>query len=115
MQSTVDLQLTKGHLEKLRGKHTFIELLSEFLTDNREKIGYSIQDYHAREKVRVVDLTGIAALGDDTYKATVRYTLEEFSVCAAIDVTDYTSMELTIHYDERSNVLRITGEYAPEA
>jgi hypothetical protein len=115
MQSTVDITLPLGSLAKLRAKNTFKELLQEILMDNREKIGFSIQDYHAREKVRVVDFTGITALGEEGFKATVRYTLEQFSVCSAIDELDNTSMELIIRYNEHLNFLRITGEYMPEA
>lgn len=115
MQSTVDITLPDEYLAKLRPEITFTALLQKILMINREKIGFSIQDYHEREKVRVVDFIGVTALGMDTYKATVRYSLEHFSVCAAIDEMDNTSMELTIRYNADLNVLRITGEYVPEA
>jgi hypothetical protein len=115
MQSTVDLQLTDANLEELRAGKSFLEVLLEVLMENREKIGYSLQDYHAREKVRVVDFTEISATGDNNYRATVRYSLEQFSVCAAMDSTDYTSMALTLRYNDSLRTLQVTGEYTPEA
>ena len=114
MQSTVDIQLPEKSLSELRGADMFSEVLHKVLMENREKIGYSIQDYHSREKVRVIDFSEVLPTDEGTYKANVRYSLEQFSVCSAMDSTDYTSMELTIQYLEGSELLRVRGEYAPE-
>jgi len=114
MQCTIDIQIPEHHFNNLIAESSFMQMLHETLSENREKIGYSIQDYHPTEKVRVVDFTDIYPAGEGIYKAMVRYTLEQFSVCSAIDSTDYASMELTIQYLNSMKLLRITGEYVPE-
>lgn len=87
------------------------ELLFEVLNENSEKIGYLIQDYYPRDKVRAVyfDQTEIRQKkGNFVVKAT--FTLEQFNVCAALDTFDNSSMLMTVSIAPGGDELAISGE-----
>ncbi len=87
------------------------DLLFDVLNENSEKIGYLIQDYYPREKVRAVhfDRKEIRKeVGGFVARAT--FTLEQFNVCAAIDTFEKSSMVMNVSIIPGADHLIISGE-----
>jgi hypothetical protein len=85
-------------------------LLFDVLDANKDKVGYLIQDYYPREKVRVVAFELNEANGEaDGFTAKVSFTLEQFSVCAAIDSLETSSMLIRLSISEQGDLI-VAGE-----
>lgn len=87
------------------------DLLFDVLNENSEKIGYLIQDYYPREKVRAVhfDRKEIRKeAGGFVAKAT--FTLEQFNVCAAIDTFEKSTMVMNVSIESGGDELILSGD-----
>jgi hypothetical protein len=108
MEHTITIKLPEELTQQGR---TDEELLCGVLNANSEQIGYLIQDYYPREKVRSVsfDQKEIRKASEDfTAKAT--YTLEQFNVCAAIDTLERSSMLMKVSMSKSGEDLIVAGE-----
>jgi hypothetical protein len=85
-------------------------LLLEVLDANKDKVGYLIQDYYPREKVRVVAFELNEPNWEaDVFIAKASFTLEQFSVCAAIDSLETSSMLMRLSISKQGDLI-VAGE-----
>ena len=95
----VDLKSMKG-----------VELISKLQQEihlHKYQIGYMIQDYFPQQKVRVAELLFRST---DGLTAFVKFSLEEFSSCAAIDTYELSGMEIQVILDHDAGAIEIIGE-----
>jgi hypothetical protein len=119
MQPGINLKLSAEMQDKLSNIQ-FGEadaLIASAIQLNAEQIGFMLQEYYPREKVRKVEAVpgsykqvsaAVAAL-------TISFTLEEFNACSAINTEDRRRMPVTVEIDEQLSTLSLSGEYWPEA
>jgi hypothetical protein len=87
------------------------DLLFEVLNANGEKIGYLIQDYYPREKVRAVQFERKEIRKQaGVFVAKATFTLEQFNVCAAIDTFDKSSMLMKVSIEPGGADLILSGD-----
>lgn len=90
--------------------------LNSVITANAEQIGYFLQAYYPREKVRGVEIIpGSVELKKTDLLLKITYTLEEFNACSAVDTEDRKQMPVTVAIDRVNGELNLVGEYWPEA
>jgi len=92
------------------------ELLAAAIHEHAEQIGYMLQAYFPREKIRRVALVPgtIAAGQEGTLKAQIDFVKEEFNSCSAIDTELKDKMTITIVPDRSAGTLKLEGETWPE-
>lgn len=118
MQPSLKLKLSieqQDHLKEYAGDIS--ALLSTIISANAEQVGYLLQAYHPREKVRGVEIVpGSVHLKEKAIaRFNITYTLEEFNACSAVDTEDRKQMPVTVTIDQVSGEVNLIGEYWPEA
>lgn len=93
-----------------------VDLLAAAIHEHAEQIGYMLQAYFPREKIRRVALVpgSIAAGQEGTFKAQIDFVKEEFNSCSAIDTELKDQMTITIVADKGAGTLHLAGETWPE-
>jgi AraC-like DNA-binding protein len=117
MESSYLLKLSAAQQELL-AQRPFIskELLAAAIEEHAEQIGYMLQAYFPREKIRKVKVVPGSIVVRDVSPVSLRleFVKEEFSMCSAIDSELKDSMAVTVIIDKTSGVLKLQGESWPE-
>jgi hypothetical protein len=84
---------------------------------NAEQIGFMLQEYYPREKVRRVEVVSgsFKQLSAGISGLRIDFTLEEFNACSAINTEDRRQMSVTVEMNAEQTALYLKGEYWPEA
>ena len=109
MQSKLNIQFPDD-LKQLSGLALIAQLQLEIQL-HKLQIGYLIQDYYPKQKVRVAE---IVFPSSERLELFVRFSLEEFSSCAAIDTYDLAGMKLQVIIDANNQEIELVGEEWPE-
>jgi len=109
MQGKITIPVPEDLHEKT-GTELMLDLQKD-LQLYKEEIGYMIQDYYPKQKVRIAELVFPAFETSSFY---ARFSLEEFSSCAAIDSYDLSGMKIQVSVDTVEKVITISGEEWPE-
>lgn len=117
MQPSLKLKVSVEQQDLLKGHTADINsLLDTVITENTEPIGYFLQAYYPKEKVRGAKVVpGSIAWKDDTALLKLIYTLEEFNACSAVNTEDRKQMPVTLVIDRLEGGLNLVGEYWPQA
>ena len=117
MDSTYLLKLSAAQQELL-AQRPFIskELLSAAVAEHAEQIGYMLQAYFPKEKIRKVAVIpgSIAIQNGGPVALRLQFIKEEFNVCSAIDSELKDTMAITVDIDRFAGVLKLKGETWPE-
>jgi AraC-like DNA-binding protein len=117
MESTYLLKLS-AEQQQLLAQRPFIskELLAGAIDEHAEQIGYMLQDYFPREKIRRVAVIPGSISIQDTSPVTLRlgFVKEEFNMCSAIDSELKDSMTITVVIDKAAGIIKLIGEAWPE-
>jgi hypothetical protein len=117
MESSYLLNISAAQQEAL-SQHSFIpeEMLAAAIAAHAEQIGYMLQAYFPKEKIRKVAVIPgsmvIQAAGAVILR--LEFVKEEFNLCSAIDSELKDSMAVTITTDSQAGVFNIKGENWPE-
>lgn len=117
MQPSLKLKLSSEQQDFVKVQVAeVITLLNSVVAANAEQIGYFLQAYYPKEKVRGVEIVaGSVELKDNHILLNITYTLEEFNACSAVDTEDRKQMPVSVAIDRVNGELNLVGEYWPEA
>ena len=93
-------------LKPISGSALVTQLVQE-IELHKLQIGYLIQDYYPKQKVRVAELIFNRSNLSELF---VKFSLEEFSSCAAIDTYELAGMKLQVTFDTNSQMIELVGE-----
>ena len=88
-------------------KAELVRTLQQEIQLHKDQIGYMIQDYYPKQKVRVAEMTFPVT---DSLELFVKFSLEEFSSCAAIDTYELSAMKILVITNEDGGEIDIVGE-----
>jgi AraC-like DNA-binding protein len=119
MQPRINLKLSAEMQKKLSTLQSgqADAIIASAIQQNAEQIGFMLQEYYPREKVRRVEVVpgSLKQLSAVVTGLTIAFTLEEFNACSAINTEDRKQMPVTVEVDVPQNTLSLKGEYWPEA
>jgi hypothetical protein len=115
MESSYQLKLSYRQQELLN-KGISTELLTEVIGEHADQLAYMLQAYYPREKVSKVKVIPEAVVLKDSATAVLdlKYVIEEFSACSAIDTEQKDKMTVTVTVCPETGVLNLKGEVWPE-